>query len=241
MATDGFQMYKNVGIMYKTISNYGDQTVVEVENNKNDLKNRLILLLNPTVALLCCSRSTAPFHFLILRPRKRLLSLAGALSTSLRADCLSSWFDIQFCTCDSVRGVATVIIWVFEIHKLSRQADQVPHPDLGDGELRRLRCGILQLYLFLLPRLNDRVNVGFSDVGRAAFVRHLASFTFAITTEARGCFFFRHDCVDVLIMCKSASEVYYSFKKRKLNSIYLKTRWHSNQRKGGMKAVKRIW
>lgn len=55
---------------------------------------------DPIKVLLCCSRCAASFHFLILYQRPRLLSLAVALSTSLRPDWIASKFNIQVCICD---------------------------------------------------------------------------------------------------------------------------------------------
>lgn len=75
------------------------------------------------VAMLCHRHDTAPFCFLILQQCPCLLSLAVALSTSLQADWISCRFDIQFRACNCVRGVTRVIPRVFEVLKLSRQAE----------------------------------------------------------------------------------------------------------------------
>lgn len=75
----------------------------------------------------------------ISRQHPRLLPLAVALSTSLPAEGISSRFDIQFCACNSVWGVARIITRVLEVLKPNRLAGEWLTPHLGEGKSWRSR------------------------------------------------------------------------------------------------------
>lgn len=75
-------------------------------------------LLFPVISLLCHICCT--LYFFILRQCPCLLSMAVALSTSLRSDCKSRRFDNQFYICEAMWDIDKFITCVFEVLKLSR-------------------------------------------------------------------------------------------------------------------------
>lgn len=59
----------------------------------------------------------------LLKTQAKGWVMTVALPTSLRPDWIGRRFDLQFCACDSVQGINKVVTLVFEVLKLSHQAD----------------------------------------------------------------------------------------------------------------------
>lgn len=79
---------------------------------------------------------SAPFYFLILRQHPRLLSLAVALSVSLRPDWISSRFDVDFSSATPCLASLTSLLASLECsHSNPNPNRLVTHPNLGEGEL----------------------------------------------------------------------------------------------------------